>query len=61
MICPTMIHDPISLLVVSNSVSRFKLLSQMENFVEHLSNKIVNDQVCIFSITVMVIFIAPIH
>ena len=61
MICPTMIHDPISLLVVSNSVSRFKLLSQMENFVEHLSNKIVNDQVCIFSITVMVIFIAPEH
>lgn len=33
----------------------------MENFVEHLSNKIVNDQVCIFSITVMVIFIAPVH
>ena len=61
MICPTMIDDPISLLVVSNSVSRFKLLSQMENFVEHLSNKIVNDQVCIFSITVMVIFIAPVH
>ena len=25
--------------------ARFKLLSQMENFVEHLSNKIVNDQV----------------
>jgi len=29
--------------------ARFKLLSQMENFVEHLSNKIVNDQVSNFS------------